>query len=250
MNIKKLKISLYSSGGRNNKGRICVRHRGGGVKKKYHILDFIRVIKDGCPGIIRFIEKDAVRNSLICLIFYRNGFLKYEILTETLSVGDLIRCGEFVNIKIGNSLPLKKIPLGLLIHNLEFFFERGSQLCRAAGVFGKLIKHFNDKYAVIELSSGEQRLIDSRSYATIGIVSNGIIQNKKLYKAGQKRWLGRRPKVRGEAMNPVDHPHGGATSGGRFCMTPSGALTRGVKTRNNSKKIKSKNLIFKKKKCL
>jgi len=245
--LRKLSLSFFSSGGRNFQGRATVLHRGSGVKRRYRLIDFSRKFRFGCPGIIRRIERDPKRNCFISLILFRNGFLVYELAIEGKKVGDILQVGESVELLVGNSLPLKRLPIGVLVSNIEFFFEKGGQLCRSAGSFAKILKHFgeNSAYVVIELPSGEQRLVDGRSFVTLGIISNVSFQYKKFTKAGQRRWRGFRPVVRGEAKNPVDHPHGGSTSGGRFCSTPRGNLTRGVKTRSLLHKA-SKSFIFKK----
>ncbi len=220
--------------GRNNHGRITVRRRGGAHKRKYRVIDFRRN-KLEIPGTIKGIQYDPNRSARIALVVYKDGEKRYILCPDGVSVGASIISGENVEPKVGNSLPLKNIPVGELIHNVELRPGAGGVLVRGAGVGAQLMAK-GAKYALLRLPSGEQRRVLLTCRATIGVVGNADHQNKNLGKAGVSRWLGRRPKVRGVAMNPVDHPHGGGegrTSGGRHPVTPWGVPTKGFKTRNN-----------------
>ncbi|MCG8334972.1 MAG: 50S ribosomal protein L2 [Proteobacteria bacterium] len=222
--------------GRNNLGRITTRHLGGGHKKRYRIIDFKRN-KFGVPGKIATIEYDPNRTARIALVVYADGEKRYIIAPEGIKVGDEIISGEQVDIKVGNTLPLKNIPLGTLIHNIELKPLKGGQLIRSAGGSATLMAK-EGAFTHIKLRSGEVRLIHQECFATIGQVSNGEHSLVKLGKAGKSRYLGRRPTVRGVAMNPVDHPHGGGegkTSGGRHPVTPWGKPTKGGRTRKNKR---------------
>ncbi|MFQ3580983.1 50S ribosomal protein L2 [Chloracidobacterium validum] len=226
---KKEKIS-----GRNNDGRVTTRHRGGGHKRLYRIIDFKRN-KLGVPGKVERIEYDPNRSSRIALISYLDGEKRYILAPVGLTIGQLVMAGPDVDIVSGNALPLKKIPLGTEIHNIELRPGKGGQVVRAAGAKAQLIAK-DDKMAQIRMPSGEVRKILVTCYATIGQVGNLDHENVSLGKAGRARWRGLRPEVRGVAMNPVDHPHGGGegrTSGGRHPVTPWGIQTRGYKTRHN-----------------
>jgi large subunit ribosomal protein L2 len=206
--LLKFKIKgLVNSAGRNNTGRITSFHRGGGHKKRYREINFNRVYNS--KGIVCSIEYDPNRNSKIASIYdsYNNIFF-YILAPKNLNIGDIIESGNNVEPKLGNSLPIEKIPVGSYIHNVSPKTTKHAQISRSAGSFSKL-KEKTLTQAIIELSSGEQRLISPKCYATIGIVSNEYVFLKKLYKAGQSRWLNKRPTVRGVAMNPIDHPHGG-----------------------------------------
>ena len=234
--VKSLTKALSSTGGRNNQGRITSRRMGGGVKRKYRIIDFKRNKTDITAEVIRN-EYDPNRSSFISLIKYDDGELSYIISPKNVKEGDKLISGENVEIKNGNCLPLKNIPLGITIHNIELKPGAGAQLVRSAGSSAQIVSK-ESPYVQIKLVSGEIRHINKDSRATIGEVSNPDQKNIKLGKAGRKRYLGFRPKVRGVVMNPVDHPHGGGegrTSGGRNPVTPWGVSTKGKKTRNNKK---------------
>lgn len=231
---KTLTHGLSKTGGRNNRGRITVRHIGGGVKSKYRLVDFKR-LKDGDFATVERIEYDPNRTSFIALIKYDDGELSYIIAPHKLEVGARIVSGDAVDIKIGNCLPLLNIPIGTFVHNVEMKPKKGAQIARAAGSFAQLVGKMSGN-AQIKMRSGEIRIVPLEARATIGVVSNAEHQNSTLAKAGRSRWLGVRPTVRGVAMNPVDHPHGGGegrTSGGRHPVTPWGKLTKGKKTRKN-----------------
>jgi len=204
---KSLLAPLKKSGGRNNAGRISVRFRGGGHKRRYRIIDFKRD-KDGIPGKITSIEYDPNRTAFIALVTYADGEKRYILAPDEIEVGDVIISGEEAPIRVGNALPLSKIPTGTTIHNIELYPGRGGQLVRSAGTWAQLMAKEGD-YAHVRLPSGEIRLINVKCKATIGRVSNLDHENVSSGKAGRTRWLGRRPQVRGTAMNPVDHPHGG-----------------------------------------
>ena len=234
--VKYLTKPLVSTGGRNNQGRITSRRMGGGVKRKYRLIDFKRNKNDIMAEIIRN-EYDPNRSAFISLLRYEDGELRYIISPKNINLGDKIISGENVEIKNGNSLPLKNIPVGTNIHNIELKPGAGAQLVRAAGSSAQIVSK-EEPYVQVKLISGEIRHINKNSRATIGEVSNSDQKNIKLGKAGRKRYLGFRPKVRGVVMNPVDHPHGGGegrTSGGRNPVTPWGVSTKGKKTRNNKK---------------
>lgn len=235
---KSLLAPLHKKAGRNNQGKITVRHHGGGHKRKYRIIDFKRD-KDGIPGRVATIEYDPNRTAYIALINYADGEKRYIIAPKGLKVGDVIESGPNVDIKVGNALPLENIPVGTLIHNIELKPGKGGQLVRAAGVEAQLLGKDEGKYVSVRLASGEVRRILKTCRATIGVVSNGDHELIKLGKAGRARWLGRRPTVRGSVMNPVDHPHGGgegrAPIGRKSPMSPWGKPTLGYKTRKKSK---------------
>ncbi|MDJ1257479.1 MAG: 50S ribosomal protein L2 [Candidatus Midichloria sp.] len=227
---------MSSSGGRNNLGRITAWKKGGGVKVKYRIVDFLRK-KIDMEATVERLEYDPNRTAFIALIKYTDGTLSYIIAPQDLKVGDKIRSAESADIKVGNTIPLKNIPIGTVVHNIEMKPGKGGQIARSAGAFVQLVGKDAD-YALIRLRSGETRKVLANCRATIGTVSNPDNQNIKFGKAGRKRWLGIRPTVRGVAMNPVDHPHGGGagkTSGGRHPVTPWGKPTKGKKTRNNKR---------------
>jgi len=231
---KSLLVSLKKSGGRNANGRITSRHQGGGHKQKYRIIDFRRD-KRSIPATVASIEYDPNRSARIALLNYADGEKRYILAPLDLKVGDVIISGPEADIKPGNSLPLRSIPLGTVIHNIELKIGKGAQLARSAGTFAQLMSK-EGKYSQVKLPSGEVRLVLQDCYATIGQVGNTDHENINIGKAGRSRWLGRRPKVRGVAMNPVDHPHGGGegrTSGGRHPVTPWGIPTKGYKTRTN-----------------
>ena len=234
--LKSLTIKSNSTGGRNNQGRITSRRKGGGVKKKYRIIDFKRNKFDVFGEVVRN-EYDPNRSAFLNLIKYDDGEYSYVISPQKVSVGDKIVSGNNVEIKDGNCLPIKNIPVGTNIHNIELKPGAGGQLARSAGASAQLVSK-EDVFVQIKLNSGEIRLINKNCLATIGVVSNPDNKNVKLGKAGRNRLLGCRPKVRGVVMNPVDHPHGGGegrSSGGRHPVTPWGKSTKGKKTRNNKR---------------
>lgn len=231
---KSLLVSLKKTGGRNSNGRITSRHQGGGHKQKYRIIDFRRD-KRSIPATVASIEYDPNRSARIALLNYVDGEKRYILAPLDLKVGDVVISGPEADIKPGNSLPLRSIPLGTVIHNIELKIGKGAQLARSAGTFAQLMSK-EGKYSQVKLPSGEVRLVLQDCYATIGQVGNTDHENVNIGKAGRSRWLGKRPKVRGVAMNPVDHPHGGGegrTSGGRHPVTPWGIPTKGYKTRTN-----------------
>lgn len=234
---KSLTVSLNKTGGRNVYGRITVRHRGGGHKRKYRIIDFKRD-KDGVPGKVAAIEYDPNRSAYIALIHYLDGEKRYIIAPYGLKVGDIVESGENVDIKVGNALPLYNIPVGTFIHNIELVAGKGGQLVRAAGSMAQLVAKEGD-YVQIRMPSSEVRRVRSNCRATIGQVSNLDHENITIGKAGRTRWLGIRPTVRGSVMNPVDHPHGGgegkAPIGHPGPMTPWGKPALGYKTRKKNK---------------
>ena len=224
------------SGGRNNKGRISVRHRGGGHKQRYRVVDFKRS-KTGVPAEVERIEYDPNRTAYLALLKYLDGERAYVIAPKGLKAGDRVQAGEDAPISPGNCLPLRNIPLGTLVHCIEMRPGKGAQLARAAGSSAQLIAR-EGRYATLRLRSGEMRRIHAECRAVIGEVGNAENSLHKLGKAGASRWRGRRPTVRGVVMNPVDHPHGGGegrTSGGRHPVTPWGVPTKGYKTRSNKR---------------
>lgn len=231
---KALTFGLKKSGGRNNLGRITIWHRGGGHKNLYRIIDFKRNKLDSA-AVVERIEYDPNRTCFIALLKYEDGTHTYILAPESLKVGDKVISGENVDIRDGNTMPLKNIPVGTNVHNIEMKPGKGGQMMRAAGSFA-LLAGKDSGYAQLKLRSGELRIVPLDCKATIGILSNSDHKNTIIGKAGRKRWLGRRPVVRGVAMNPVDHPHGGGegkTSGGRHPVTPWGKSTKGKKTRKN-----------------
>jgi large subunit ribosomal protein L2 len=233
---KSLLRALKKSGGRNVNGRITCRHRGGGHRRHYRVIDFKRD-KIGIPARVAAIEYDPNRSARIALLHYADGEKRYIIAPLNLKVNDTVMSGPDADIKPGNSLPLSNIPLGTYIHNIELRQGKGGQIVRSAGTFAQLMAK-EDRYAQIKLPSGEVRLVLLTCKATIGQLGNVIHENIALGKAGRRRWLGRRPKVRGVAMNPVDHPMGGGegrSSGGRHPCTPWGVPTKGFKTRKKKK---------------
>ncbi len=229
---KALTEGLRRTGGRNNLGRITARRRGGGHKRRYRLVDFKRT-KFDVPATVERLEYDPNRTGFVALIRYEDGELSYILAPQRLGVGDTVIAGRQVDIKPGNAMPLQNIPVGTIVHNVEMKLGKGGQIARAAGTYAQLIGK-DQGYAQLRLSSGELRMVRSECMATIGAVSNPDQQNINLGKAGRKRWLDRRPAVRGVAMNPVDHPHGGGegrTSGGRHPVTPWGKPTKGKRTR-------------------
>lgn len=233
---KKLLKPLKKSGGRNSNGRITSRHRGGGHKRHYRIIDFKRD-KLGIPAKVGSIEYDPNRSARIALLHYVDGEKRYILAPLHLSLDDKVMSGPDADIKPGNTLPLRNIPLGTHIHNIELRIGTGGQIVRSAGTFAQLMAK-EDRYALIKLPSSEVRMILLDCKATIGQLGNVIHENLSIGKAGRSRWIGRRPKVRGVAMNPVDHPMGGGegrSSGGRHPCTPWGMPTKGYKTRKNKR---------------
>ncbi|MDI3257793.1 MAG: 50S ribosomal protein L2 [Kyrpidia sp.] len=234
---RSLVVTLKKHAGRNNQGRLTVRHRGGGNKRKYRIIDFKRD-KDGIPGRVATIEYDPNRSAYIALIHYADGEKRYILAPHGLSVGDTIYSGPNADIKVGNALPLANIPVGTVIHNIELKPGAGGQLVRAAGAEAQLLAK-EGSYAHVRLASGEVRLIRLDCRATIGQVGNLDHENVSIGKAGRSRWLGRRPTVRGVVMNPVDHPHGGGEGrspiGRKAPVSPWGKPTLGKKTRKKNK---------------
>ena len=225
-----------SNAGRGAGGRIAVRRKGGGHKRKYRVIDFKRD-KIGIPGKVSAIEYDPNRSSLIALIVYKDGEKRYMLAPEGLAVGKTVLSGPEATFDAGNALPLDKIPLGMMIHNIEINLGRGGQIVRSAGTSAMIVAKEGD-YVTVRLPSGEMRRVNKKCYATIGELGNKDHMNVSLGKAGRSRWLGRRPKVRGTVMNPVDHPHGGGegkTKGGRHPVSPWGQPTKGYKTRKKRK---------------
>jgi len=230
--VKKLTVGLSQKGGRNNHGRITARRRGGGHKRRYRIVDFKRR-KFDVPATVERLEYDPNRTAFIALIRYADGELSYILAPQRLNIGDTVISGQRADIKPGNAMPLNSIPVGTIVHNVELKAGYGGQIARSSGNYVQFVGR-DQGYAILRLSSGEQRLVRGECMATIGAVSNPDHGNIKLGKAGRKRWMGKRPSVRGVAMNPVDHPHGGGegrTSGGRHPVTPWGKSTKGKKTR-------------------
>lgn len=235
---KSLLAPLSKNGGRNNTGRMTVRHQGGGAKRKYRIIDFKRD-KDGIVGTIATIEYDPNRSANICLVNYIDGEKRYIIAPKGIKVGDKIVSGESADIRTGNSLPLDKIPVGTVIHNIEMYHGHGAQLVRSAGASAQILGR-EDKYVIIRLTSGEVRKLLGNCRATIGEVGNADFMNVNIGKAGRTRHMGINPTVRGSAMNPNDHPHGGgegkAPVGRKAPLTPWGKIALGLKTRKHKKK--------------
>lgn len=245
---KSLLVPKKSTGGRNNQGKITVRHRGGGVKQKYRIIDFKRN-KENIPGKLSTIEYDPNRNCNISLIHYVDGEKRYILTPKDIKIGDIINSGKKSDIRAGNTLLLKDIPEGFLVHNIELKPGKGGQIARSAGTSARIVKK-EDKYVVLTLSSGQTRKILAECKATIGVLGNEFFKLIRNGKAGRTRYLSIRPTVRGSAMNPNDHPHGGgegrAPIGRKAPMTPWGKKTLGVKTRKKNKN--SNKLILKNRK--
>ena len=232
--VKTLTEGRSKSGGRNNHGRMTVRRRGGGHKRRYRVVDFKRR-KFGVEATVERLEYDPNRSAFIALLRYEDGEHGYIVAPQRLRAGDRVVADEQADIKPGNAMPMRNMPVGTIVHNVEMKPGKGGQIARAAGNYAQLIGK-DAGYALLRLSSGEQRMVRAECMATVGAVSNPDNQNVKLGKAGRNRWRGRRPKVRGVAMNPVDHPHGGGegkSSGGRHPVTPWGAPTKGKRTRRN-----------------
>ncbi|HUT04712.1 MAG TPA: 50S ribosomal protein L2 [bacterium] len=235
--LKSLLKPCKKKAGRNNQGRITVRHQGGGVKRKYRVVDFVRRDKSGVPATVKRVEYDPNRAARLAMLFYADGAKRYTIAADKVKVGDKIETGPSSDIKPGNTLPLRSIPLGTVVHCLELRPGKGAQVARSAGAEADLLAK-EGNYAHVRLPSGEVRLFHLDCYAAIGQVGNSEHSTIHIGKAGRSRWLGKRPKVRGVAMNPVDHPHGGGegkSSGGRHPVSPWGKPTKGMKTRNKKK---------------
>ena len=235
--LKSLTDTIKKTDGRNNQGKITVRHRGGGVKRKYRLIDFKRV-KDGVTAVVKSIEYDPNRSANIALISYMDGVKSYIIAPKGLNVGDVVESGEMVDVKVGNTMPIMNIPVGTVIHNIELKPGKGGQLARSAGGSAQILGR-EGKYVLIRLASGETRKILGTCRATIGVVGNEDYELVKVGKAGRTRYKGVRPTVRGSVMNPNDHPHGGgegrAPVGRSGPMTPWGKPALGYKTRKNKK---------------
>lgn len=233
---KTLTVGLTKTGGRDNFGHVTSRRIGGGHKRKLRVIDFKRRKFDS-EALVERIEYDPNRSAFIALISYKDGEKAYILAPQRLKAGDKVISSEKADIKPGNAMPLKNMPVGTIIHNVELRAGKGGQLVRSAGCYAQLVGK-DAGYAQLKLSSGELRVVREECLATVGAVSNPDNQNKSLGKAGRNRWLGNRPVSRGVAMNPVDHPHGGGegrTSGGRHPVTPWGVPTKGYKTRTNKK---------------
>jgi large subunit ribosomal protein L2 len=234
--VKSLTEGLRKSGGRNNHGHTTSWQKGGGHKRRYRVVDFRRR-KFDVPATVERLEYDPNRTAFIALIRYEDGELSYILAPQRLKAGDAVVSGNKVDVKPGNAMPLKNIPVGTIVHNVEMKIGKGGQIARSAGTYVQLVGR-DQGMALLRLSSGEVRMVSADCMATIGAVSNPDEQNIVIGKAGRSRWLGRRPHVRGVAMNPIDHPHGGGegrTSGGRHPVTPWGISTKGKKTRKNKR---------------
>jgi large subunit ribosomal protein L2 len=229
---KSLLEPLKKSGGRDNHGHIAMRRRGGGHKRMYRVVDFRRD-KAGMPAVVREIEYDPNRSARIALVQYEDGEKRYILHPKGLAVGDTVVSGPGSDIRVGNALPLAEVPLGTAVHNIELKIGKGGQLCRSAGTSAQVVAK-EGEYVTLRMASTEMRLVHGRCMATVGEVGNAEHELVSWGKAGKTRWKGRRPKVRGEVMNPVDHPHGGRTRGGRNVVSPWGKK-EGVKTRNTKK---------------
>ena len=232
--VKTLTEGLSKSGGRNNAGRTTAPNRGGGHKRRYRLVDFKRRKAD-IPAVVERIEYDPNRTAFIALIKYDDGELSYILAPQRLGVGDMVVSGAAVDVKPGNAMPLASVPVGTIVHNIELKPGKGGQIARSAGAYAQVVGR-DQGYTTIRLQSGEQRRVLGTCMASVGAVSNPDHGNINHGKAGRSRWLGRRPNVRGVAMNPIDHPHGGGegrTSGGRHPVTPWGKPTKGKRTRSN-----------------
>ncbi|HEX9321342.1 MAG TPA: 50S ribosomal protein L2 [Xanthobacteraceae bacterium] len=237
--VKALTEGKSASGGRNNNGRTTVRFRGGGHKQSYRRIDFKRR-KFDVTGRVERIEYDPNRTAFIALVRYQDGEFAYILAPQRLAQGDTVVAGEHVDVKPGNAMPMSNMPMGTIVHNIEFKIGKGGQLARSAGAYAQIVGRDQD-YMILRLNSGEQRLVHGRCMASVGAVSNPDHMNISIGKAGRTRWLGRRPHNRGVSMNPIDHPHGGGegrTSGGRHPVTPWGFPTKGKKTRRNKSTTK------------
>jgi large subunit ribosomal protein L2 len=234
--LESLVAKKTKSGGRNNKGRITTRHRGGGHKQRYRVVDFKRN-KNGIPATVERLEYDPNRTAFLALLLYADGERSYVIAPKGLAAGDSVRTGEDASINVGNCLPLRNIPVGTVVHCVELKPGKGAQIARAAGTSVQLVAR-EGAFATLRLRSGEMRKVHAECRAVIGEVGNSTNSLRKLGKAGASRWRGVRPTVRGVAMNPVDHPHGGGegrTSGGRHPVSPWGVPTKGHRTRTNKR---------------
>ena len=232
--VKALTEGLTGSGGRNNAGRMTARRRGGGHKRTYRIIDFKRNKLD-VQAVVERLEYDPNRSAFIALVRYVDGDRAYILAPQRIGPGDKVVAAERADIRPGNAMPLKAMPVGTIVHNVEMKPGKGGQLARAAGAYAQYVGR-DQGYAILKLNSGEQRRVHQDCMATVGAVSNPDHSNINIGKAGRNRWLGRRPSVRGVAMNPIDHPHGGGegrTSGGRHPVTPWGKPTKGKRTRSN-----------------
>ncbi len=245
---KSLLAPLHSTGGRNNNGRITMRHQGGGHKRRYRMIDFKRT-KDGVPAKVAAIEYDPNRTARIALLHYADGEKRYILCPQKLSVGDTVMSGPGADIKPGNSLVLSEIPTGTVVHAVELQPGRGAAMARSAGTSIQLMAK-EGKMAILRMPSSEMRMVQLTCRATIGVVGNAEQEGIRVGKAGRNRWAGKRPSVRGTAMNPVDHPHGGGEgknkTAGRHPVTPWGVPTKGHRTRN--KKKASSQLIIRRRK--
>jgi large subunit ribosomal protein L2 len=234
--VKALTVGKIGTGGRNNNGRITVRFRGGGHKKALRAVDFKRLKRDQ-PARVERIEYDPNRTAFIALVTYPDGELAYILAPQRLGEGDTVVAGERVDVKPGNATPVGNMPIGTIVHNVEFKIGKGGQIARSAGSYAQIVGR-DQEYVILRLNSGEQRLVHGRCMGTIGAVSNPDHMNISIGKAGRTRWLGWRPHNRGVSMNPVDHPLGGGegrSSGGRHPVTPWGFPTKGKKTRSNKR---------------
>ena len=240
---KALLKPVTKSGGRNNRGRMTIRHRGGGHKRRLRVIDFKRT-RDGIPAIVAALEYDPNRSANIALLHYADGAKNYILAPNGLKVGDPVECGTEADIKPGNALPLKNIPLGTFVHAIEMKPGAGAQLARGAGTQAQLMAK-EGKFALLKLPSGEQRMVQAECRATVGQVGNIDHENISIGKAGRSRWAGKRPHVRGVAMNPVDHPHGGGEgrSKGNHPQSPWGTPAKGYKTRG--KKLSDRFIVSK-----
>ena len=231
--VKTLTEGKSSTGGRNNHGRITSRFRGGGHKRAYRKIDFCRTKKD-VPATVERLEYDPNRTGFIALIKYQDGELAYILAPQRLGPGDQVIASEHADVKPGNAMPLGNIPVGTIVHNVELKIGKGGQIARSAGSYAQIVGR-DGEYVILRLNSTEQRLVNGRCLATIGAVSNPDNMNITIGKAGRQRWKGRMPHNRGITMNPVDHPHGGRTKGGKHWTTPWGKPTKGAKTRKNKR---------------
>jgi large subunit ribosomal protein L2 len=234
--VKALTEGKNSTGGRNNNGHITSRYRGGGHKRSYRTIDFKRR-KFDVPAKVERLEYDPNRTAFIALVKYNDGELAYILAPQRLGVGDAVIAGEHVDVKPGNAMPIANIPVGTIVHNIELKIGKGGQIARSAGTYAQIVGR-DGEYVIVRLNSTEQRLVHGRCLATVGAVSNPDNMNISISKAGRNRWLGWRGHVRGEVMNPVDHPLGGRTRGGRHPVTPWGKPTKGMKTRKNKSTTK------------
>src|SRR5215468_10657138 len=234
--VKSLTVGKRKTGGRNNHGHLINSRIGGGHKRNYRIIDFKRR-KFDMPATVERLEYDPNRTAFIALIKYEDGELSYILAPQRLNAGDKVVSGTKVDVKPGNAMPMANMPIGTIIHNVEMKLGKGGQIARSAGCYAQLVGR-DQGMAILRLNSGEMRMVQADCMATVGAVSNPDNSNQNLGKAGRNRWLGKRPSVRGVAMNPVDHPHGGGegrTSGGRHPVTPWGKGTKGTRTRKNPK---------------